>query len=781
MKTATKFFLLLTFFGFFSFFTAQESKEILELKEKLVLAKSDSDKNEINRSIANLYSKLNKKDSLILYVNKTISYYKKVNNTEKLFNNNLVLANYLMRNGDYEEAEKFLIDAQKYVQNSKDLNRKIQLNYSLGAFNTYKKNYNAAQKYYFENIQIYLDGKKVDKIYVKLSYEQLYSTSFVQQNYKDAFKYLNTYIDFVKKNFPENLNLTYQQLGFFYLTTNDYNKALELFKEALLIYEKQNDKNYIAIAKRNIGTSYLGLKKIDSAKTYLYDALNYYKSIDSKENISDINNILSHLYFDEKEYQKAEEYIEKAVKLLPEDSKSNYYHKSYYASVKVYNMVKDSVSIRTNPQKRQELENTVKELNETFSKVQNEKWYVDPDLVISNYTTLSNAYEILGDYKKAHSYFQKAMKEKERVYGLDKMKELSNVQSETELALQKSKIELQEQTKRLQLQKEIELKALKFEYDKKQAAAKTEAERKRLMLEEDLKRKEIQIKFDEEQKAITLKYNQEKQLAKINQEKKDAIAKAELESSKSEKNMWAIGAGLSLLLFGFAGFSYFQKQKDNKKIAEEKQKSDDLLLNILPHEVAEELKEKGKTSAKHYDEVSVLFTDFVSFTANSEKLGVQEVLNELNVCFTEFDRIMERNGLEKIKTIGDAYLAVSGLPVSNEQHAKNAVNAGIEILEFIEKRKKENPTTLDIRIGVHSGPVIAGIVGVKKFAYDIWGDTVNTAARMEQNSAKGRLNISGSTYDLVKDKFTCEHRGKIETKGKGALDMYFVSENKSLI
>ena len=205
------------------------------------------------------------------------------------------------------------------------------------------------------------------------------------------------------------------------------------------------------------------------------------------------------------------------------------------------------------------------------------------------------------------------------------------------------------------------------------------------------------------------------------------------------------------------------------------------MLNILPHEVAEELKEKGKTSAKHYDEVSVLFTDFVSFTANSEKLGVQEVLNELNVCFTEFDRIMERNGLEKIKTIGDAYLAVSGLPVSNEQHAKNAVNAGIEILEFIEKRKKENPTTLDIRIGVHSGPVIAGIVGVKKFAYDIWGDTVNTAARMEQNSQKGKLNISGSTYDLVKDKFTCEHRGKIETKGKGALDMYFVSENKSLI
>ncbi|AYN02004.1 hypothetical protein EAG08_18420 [Chryseobacterium sp. 3008163] len=155
--------------------------------------------------------------------------------------------------------------------------------------------------------------------------------------------------------------------------------------------------------------------------------------------------------------------------------------------------------------------------------------------------------------------------------------------------------------------------------------------------------------------------------------------------------MWAIGAGLSLLLLGFAGFSYNQKRKDNKKIAEEKQKSDDLLLNILPFEVAEELKEKGKTNAKHFDEVSVLFTDFVNFTANSERIGVQEVLNELNICFTEFDNIMEKYNLEKIKTIGDAYLAVSGLPVSNDQHAKNAVNASLEILSYIQQRKKITP------------------------------------------------------------------------------------------
>jgi adenylate cyclase len=219
-----------------------------------------------------------------------------------------------------------------------------------------------------------------------------------------------------------------------------------------------------------------------------------------------------------------------------------------------------------------------------------------------------------------------------------------------------------------------------------------------------------------------------------------------------------------------------QVNERTHELQKEKKKTEDLLLNILPHEVAEELKENGSSEAKYYDEVTVLFTDFVNFTANSERIGVQEVLNELNICFTEFDSIMEKYNLEKIKTIGDAYLAVSGLPVSNDQHAKNAVNASLEILSYIQQRKKDNPNALDIRIGIHSGPIIAGIVGVKKFAYDIWGDTVNTAARMEQNSSSGKVNVSEATYQLIKDDFTFEHRGKIETKGKGAMEMYFVNQ-----
>ncbi|WP_185146970.1 adenylate/guanylate cyclase domain-containing protein [Chryseobacterium echinoideorum] len=212
------------------------------------------------------------------------------------------------------------------------------------------------------------------------------------------------------------------------------------------------------------------------------------------------------------------------------------------------------------------------------------------------------------------------------------------------------------------------------------------------------------------------------------------------------------------------------------ELQKEKQKTEDLLLNILPHEVAEELKENGSSKAKYYDEVTVLFTDFVNFTQSSEKMGAEKMLVELNECFTAFDMIMEKHGLEKIKTIGDAYLAVCGLPIKNENHAYQTVLVAFDIIKFIEERKKTNPDVLDIRIGINSGSLIAGIVGVKKFAYDIWGDTVNTAARMEQNSEKGKINISESTYQLVKEKINCEYRGKIHTKGKGDMDMYFAIE-----
>jgi len=219
-------------------------------------------------------------------------------------------------------------------------------------------------------------------------------------------------------------------------------------------------------------------------------------------------------------------------------------------------------------------------------------------------------------------------------------------------------------------------------------------------------------------------------------------------------------------------------QKQHDQLKTEKRKSDDLLLNILPAEIADELKEKGRSEARFFNDVTVLFTDFVDFTKAAENMAPQELVDELDICFKAFDDIISKHGCEKIKTIGDAYLAVCGLPLPDNAHAGKVADAAYEIIQFMALRKQQGAKTFDIRIGIHSGSVVAGIVGVKKFAYDIWGDTVNTAARMEQNSAPGKINISQTTYELVKDKFDCTYRGQIAAKNKGELSMYFIEKHK---
>ncbi len=216
-------------------------------------------------------------------------------------------------------------------------------------------------------------------------------------------------------------------------------------------------------------------------------------------------------------------------------------------------------------------------------------------------------------------------------------------------------------------------------------------------------------------------------------------------------------------------------------IHKERTRSDELLLNILPFETATELKATGKVQARKYDSVTVMFTDFKNFTRLSETMSAEDLVKEINYCYSEFDRIISANNLEKIKTIGDSYMCAGGIPVENETHAIDMVHAALEIRKFISDYSAEKSSAgspfFEIRIGIHTGPVITGVVGIKKFAYDIWGDTVNTASRMETSGEAGKVNISGSTYELIKHQFECTYRGKIEAKNKGEIDMYFVDRS----
>ena len=212
---------------------------------------------------------------------------------------------------------------------------------------------------------------------------------------------------------------------------------------------------------------------------------------------------------------------------------------------------------------------------------------------------------------------------------------------------------------------------------------------------------------------------------------------------------------------------------------QEKIKSEKLLLNILPEEIAKELKEQGTTKPVFYDSVSVMFTDFKGFTKIAEKLTPTELITELDGCFSYFDSLMERFNLEKLKTIGDSYMCAGGIPMTNTTHPIDCVLAALEIqaMMFQVKKLKEGlgHPYWELRLGIHTGPLIAGVIGEKKFTYDVWGDTVNIASRMESSGIAGKVNISSATYNLVKDFFDCEYRGKVQAKNKGDVEMYFVT------
>ena len=234
----------------------------------------------------------------------------------------------------------------------------------------------------------------------------------------------------------------------------------------------------------------------------------------------------------------------------------------------------------------------------------------------------------------------------------------------------------------------------------------------------------------------------------------------------------------SLGFFLLLSFIYY------RRLSKEKSRSDLLLLNILPSRTAKELKEKGKVEARKFKAVTVMFTDFQAFTRHSQNLSPEKLVKSVDHFFSAFDKIIEKYGLEKIKTIGDAYMCTGGLISKGPMQPIKVIHAAFEILDFMKKESESDNDDIahfDVRIGINTGPVVAGVVGTKKFAYDIWGDTVNVAARMETNSQAGMINISENTYQLVKDRFECEYRGEIDVKNKGMMKMYFVLRPQKIL
>ncbi|MCF8244460.1 MAG: hypothetical protein K9J37_07075 [Saprospiraceae bacterium] len=265
-----------------------------------------------------------------------------------------------------------------------------------------------------------------------------------------------------------------------------------------------------------------------------------------------------------------------------------------------------------------------------------------------------------------------------------------------------------------------------------------------------------------------------------------SINQAELELRNSQRNLLLAVMALGLLIAGAFFMRYLTISKHNAVLSEknriiedERKRSEELLLNILPASIAEELKKNGSAEARHYESATVLFTDFKGFSAISKQLTAEKLVKDLHHAFKNFDRIIEKHGLEKIKTIGDAYMCAGGLP-KKAGHPRDVVKAALEIQQFLKSWNKEKikagESPFEARIGIHTGPLVAGVVGSRKFAYDIWGDTVNVASRMETAGEVGLVNISASTHKFVESDFKCEYRGKVPAKNVGEVEMYFIRE-----
>lgn len=530
----------------------------------------------------------------------------------------------------------------------------------------------------------------------------------------------------------------YNALGSVCRIRSDYSEALDYFFKALAINEHIGEKLGKAYNYGNIGIVYKTQKDYEHALEYYSKALEVYKELDNKNGVAVNLGNIGILYEALGRYEDALDYQQQALKINTEGADE---------SGIAYNLGNIALLYNAMGKYPEALDNIFKALaiNERLG---------TQKLLTNNYRGIGSIYcniakdSSLGRTKrveaaiKAIRYLDKGIDIAQDICDKKNLMEMHDLLAEAYLQLGNYRQAFEKYKTFIRYRDSI--------FSAETAEKITTLITKR---ELDIRDREIQLR------------NKQIELDKL------AVAK-----KNNERGFFIAGLILLSITTVVIFRNYKIQKRSNELLDKEKQKSDDLLLNILPEEVTEELKERGATTAHHFDHVTVIFTDFVAFTKAGERMGSQALVEELHSCFKVFDEIMEQHGIEKIKTIGDAYLAVCGLPSADENHAEKVVKAAQDIIVFMQQRREQlGDKTFEIRIGIHSGEVVAGIVGVKKFAYDIWGDTVNTAARMEQNSEPGKINISQTTYELVKDNFKCTYRGELEAKNKGRLKMYFVS------
>jgi class 3 adenylate cyclase/Tfp pilus assembly protein PilF len=572
------------------------------------------------------------------------------------------------------------------------------------------------------------------------------------------------------KNYLKAQALGYHTQGVSYHVRGDYPKALDYYTQSLRIQEQIGDQKGIAACLNNIGLIFVNHGDYPKALENYIQGLKIEEQIGDQKGIAQSLNNIGIIYNNQADYPMALEYYTQSLKIKEEIGDQ----KGIAASLNNIGLIYQSLG--DYPQALDYYTQSLK-IKEQIG----DQMGIAPSL-----HNIGNIYEFQGDFPKALDYYNQSLQIKERIGDQIGMAQSLNqigivyqnqgnysdaldyCQRSFELALTVGALELQKS-------------GCICLYDAYKALGNgnkaLEYHELLNVIEDSLQAEETAKKLQqmEFQKAMLQDSIVKAEEARLVQE----AHTEEVRQKNRTKNVF-LGSGVILIFVSLGlwrGLHFVRRSK--KQIAYEKEKSDKLLLNILPEEIAEELKRTGEAKPRKYEHVSILFTDFADFTKISEQMSPEELVSEINTCYKTFDRIIEKRGAEKIKTIGDAYMAIDGFGKLSGLAAKNIVLAALDIIDFTTERKKQNEDTgkpaFDIRAGIHTGDVIAGIVGEKKFQFDIWGDAVNTASRMETHSDVGKVNVSQATFELLKDdpQFAFESRGELKVKGKGEMEMWF--------
>ena len=561
--------------------------------------------------------------------------------------------------------------------------------------------------------------------------------NYFQNRYVAAIDYYNQSLqEFIKIKDNSGIANLYGNIGTIYYDRGDDTKALENYLQSLKYAELANDKYRTFIALNNLGAFYYlkapdNVRAFDKALDYYTRAMILCEELGKQEELGAISVNIGSMYFDKKDDAKALLYFQKAIKAYGESENSL---NAYNAMGKLYT-------------REGKFDLAIKDHNKALTiaeKVNNKL------SILQTQMGLGNVYEAKKDYHQALQFYTKAEANALDIQANHELKDLYD-----KMATTYSKISDYSKAYKYQtLYTAIKDTLYNIDTDKKLGLQQFDF---------DLQKKQTEINLltkDKDLQAVKIKRQQ------------------------FAKNALLIGLCLAFIIALLIFRSYRIKVKTHKILDKQKNEIEELLLNILPVEVAKELQSTGHATPRHYESVSVMFTDFKGFTIIADKLSPDDLVEELDACFIAFDAIIEKYHLEKIKTIGDSYMCAGGIPTPEENHVLKIVKAGLEIQNYVikynEKRREKGLAPWDVRIGIHVGPVVAGVVGKKKYAYDIWGSTVNIASRMESNGEPGRVNISSATYELIKDFYDCSYRGKIYAKNVGEIDMYFIEQEHKI-